>query len=56
MDRRKEDGSSGTPEPPPPAHEPPFDATTNFSIFGWMLEKLGWVKRGEKQVDLTLEK
>lgn len=33
----------------------PFDATTNFSIMGWILDRLGKGRRSAATVDLRLE-
>lgn len=33
----------------------PFDATTNFSILGWFLDKLKMRMGSKKKVDLILE-
>jgi hypothetical protein len=33
----------------------PFDSTTNFSILGWLLDKLKGRQNGKKNVDLSLE-
>lgn len=55
MDKEKENIASLEEKLPPPWQETPFDATTNFSILGWVLDKLGLRKRSEKAVDFTLE-
>jgi len=34
---------------------PPFDATTNFSLLGWLLDKLTFKNTSEKKVDFKLE-
>jgi hypothetical protein len=33
----------------------PFDSTTNFSILGWLLDKLKGRQNVKKNVDLSLE-
>jgi hypothetical protein len=33
----------------------PFDATTNFSLLGWLLDKLKKRPDSKENVDLTLE-
>lgn len=33
----------------------PFDSTTNFSLLGWLLDKLIGRKKEKDSVDLTLE-
>lgn len=33
----------------------PFDATTNFSIFGWLLDRLKKTRRSTTLIDFTLE-
>ena len=35
--------------------EIPFDATTNFSILGWLWAKLNRAKSSKEHIDLTLE-
>lgn len=32
----------------------PFDATTNFSLLGYLLGGLGWEYNPKKKVDMTL--
>ena len=34
----------------------PFDSTTNFSLFGWLLDKLKGRQNENNNVDFTLEK
>jgi hypothetical protein len=33
----------------------PFDATTNFSLLGWLWDKFNKARRSKKLVDLNLE-
>lgn len=33
----------------------PFDATTNFSLFGYLWGGFGWASNDKKKVDLTLD-
>lgn len=33
----------------------PFDATTNFSLLGWLLDKLSKRRGFKKEIDFTLE-
>jgi hypothetical protein len=33
----------------------PFDSTTNFSLFGWLMDKLKGHRADKDRVDLTLE-
>ena len=41
---------------PPKWWQLPFDSTTNFSLFGWLLDKIKGRRPSEKDiVDLTLE-
>jgi hypothetical protein len=40
---------------PPPWQELPFDTTTNFSLLGWLMDKLSKRKSSKKEVDFTLE-
>jgi hypothetical protein len=35
--------------------ELPFDSTTNFSLFGWLLDKFKGRRNEKDNVDLTLE-
>jgi|GEM_PF-6004556 len=35
--------------------EIPFDATTNFSLLGWLWDKIEKAKTSKKRVDLNLE-
>ncbi len=50
MEEKKENKPPDTQDAPPP-----FDATTNFSILGWVLDKLGYRKRSQKRVDFMPE-
>jgi hypothetical protein len=54
MDEKNENIASPAGIPQPPRPELPFDDTTNFSILGWLLEKLGHGK-SSKEVDFKLE-
>jgi len=40
---------------PPKWWQLPFDSTTNFSLFGWLLDKLKGRRNEKNNVDLTLE-
>lgn len=33
----------------------PFDATTNFSLLGWLWDKFDNAKSSKKRIDLSLE-
>ena len=33
----------------------PFDSTTNFSVFGWLLDKFKGRRNEKNKVDLTFE-
>jgi hypothetical protein len=35
--------------------EIPFDATTNFSLLGWLWDKFNKAKSSKKLIDLSLE-
>jgi hypothetical protein len=35
--------------------EVPFDATTNFSLLGWLWDKFNKAKSSKKLIDLSLE-
>jgi hypothetical protein len=35
--------------------EIPFDATTNFSLLGWLLDKLSKRKSFKEKIDFTIE-
>lgn len=54
MDAKDENMAFPSGIPQPSRLELPFDETTNFSILGWLLEKLGRGK-SSKAVDFKLE-
>ena len=55
MEQKKEKNISPTEKPEASWPELPFDETTNFSILGWVLDKLRRRKGSEKEVNFTLE-
>jgi len=46
-------GSNKTPDQSGP--EIPFDATTNFSLLGWLWDRFNKTKSSKKLIDLTLD-
>ena len=55
MEEKKEENSGSVEHHDQNWPEVPFDATTNFSILGWVLDKLMRRKNSKKEVDLILE-
>ena len=49
---KNSESGSGT---PPKWWQLPFDSTTNFSLFGWLLDKLKGRRNEKNNEDLTLE-
>ena len=55
MEEKKENNSDSVGHPHQNWPDIPFDATTNFSILGWFLDKLISRMSKKKKVDLILE-
>ena len=55
MEEKKANTSGSIEHPDQKWPEIPFDATTNFSILGWFLDKLERRISSKKEVDLILE-
>jgi hypothetical protein len=55
MSEPKEENSGSDGTAAPEWWKLPFDSTTNFSILGWLLDKLKGRRDEEKRVDMTLE-
>ena len=55
MEEKKENNSDSVEQPGQNWPDIPFDATTNFSILGWFLDKLERRMSSKKEVDLILE-
>jgi hypothetical protein len=47
--------SAGNETPDHSEREIPFDATTNFSLLGWLWDKFNKAKSSKKLIDLSLE-
>ncbi|MHC4457945.1 MAG: hypothetical protein ACYS0I_12845 [Planctomycetota bacterium] len=55
MEEKKDDRSEKIGAPDSKWRRLPFDATTNFSLLGWFLDKLKKRPDSKENVDLTLE-
>ena len=55
MEEKKKNNSDSIEHPDQNWPDIPFDATTNFSILGWFLDKLVRRMSSKKKVDLILE-
>lgn len=55
MEEKKEHISGSNETPDQSGREIPFDATTNFSLLGWLWGKLKKAKSSKKFIDLSLE-
>ncbi len=55
MEEKKKNNSNNVEHPDQNWPDIPFDATTNFSILGWFLDKLIRRMSSKREVDLILE-
>ena len=55
MNQKKEKNPESGSDTPSKWWQLPFDSTTNFSLFGWLLDKLKGHPNEKDNVDLTLE-
>ena len=55
MEEKKENNSDSVEHPDQNWLDIPFDATTNFSILGWFLDKLTRRMSSKNKIDLILE-
>ena len=55
MNEKTEENSENGSGTPPKWWQLPFDTTTNFSLIGWLLDKLKGRQNEENNVDLRLE-
>ena len=55
MENQNEHVSGGNETTDQSGREIPFDATTNFSLLGWLWDKFNKAKSSKKLIDLSLE-
>ena len=55
MEEKNEHISSGAETPDQSGREIPFDATTSFTLLGWLWDKFSKAKDSKKIIDLKLE-
>ncbi len=55
MEEKNKYISAGNETPDQSGREIPFDATTNFSLLGWLWDKFNKAKSSKKLIDLSLE-
>ena len=55
MEKKNEHISGSNETPDQSGREIPFDATTNFSLLGWLWDKINKAKSSKELIDLNLE-
>ena len=55
MEEKKEHISGSNETPDRSGREIPFDATTNFSLLGWLWDKFNKAKSSKKLIDFSLK-
>jgi hypothetical protein len=55
MENQTEHKPDGEQTPDQAGREIPFDATTNFSLLGWLWDKFNKKRSSKKLIDLKLE-